>query len=130
MTGAAAAVAGPALTGIGSAYEHVITGVVLDEAAARLARMLDPAFLAGAGWDPASRVLSLPAGHRLLGRVVCRTGGCTTTAAGLGGVCHRCFTRLAGQGMTAEQIAGRPSCRRCRPARDGARFPAASASPR
>ena len=108
MTGAAAAVAGPALTGIGSAYEHVITGVVLDEAAARLARMLDPAFLAGAGWDPASRVLSLPAGHRLLGRVVCRTGGCTTTAAGLGGVCHRCFTRLAGQGMTAEQIAGCP----------------------
>ena len=42
--------------------------------------MLDPAFLAEAGWDPGRRVLSLPAGHRLLGRAVCRVGGCATTA--------------------------------------------------
>ena len=42
--------------------------------------MLDPAFLAEAGWDPGSRVLSLPAGHRLLGRTVCRVDGCATTA--------------------------------------------------
>ena len=35
--------------------------------AARLAGLLDPAFLAEAGWDPVTRVLSLPARHRLLG---------------------------------------------------------------
>lgn len=99
MTGVALAVAEPAITGTGRACEHVMTGVVLDETAARLARMLDRAFLAGAGWDPASRVLSLPAGHRLLGRVVCRAGGCTTTVrAGLGGVCHRCLPGWPGRG--------------------------------
>src|SRR5215470_6877410 len=49
------------------------------------------------------------AGHRLLGRAVCRAGGCTTTAhAGLGGVCYRCFTRLTGQGLTKDQIAAMP----------------------
>jgi integrase len=90
-------------------YGHVLAGVELDGPAQRLAALLDPSFLSEAGWDPASRVLSLPAGHRLLGRVVCRAGGCATTAhAGLGGVCHRCFTRLTGQGLTAEQIAGSP----------------------
>jgi integrase len=108
-TGAELAVAGPALAGIGRESGHVLAGVVLDEAAARLARMLDPAFLAEAGWDPAARVLSLPAGHRLLGRAVCRVGGCATTVqAGLGGVCHRCFTRLTGLGLTREQIASAP----------------------
>ena len=33
----------------------------------RLAALIDPAFLAEAGWDRASRVLSLPAEHPLLG---------------------------------------------------------------
>ena len=109
MTRAALVATEPAIIDVGGVFEHVMTGVVLDETAARLARMLDPAFLAEAGWDPASRVLSLPAGHRLLGRAVCRAGGCTTTVrAGLGGVCHRCFTRLGERGLTAEQIAGSP----------------------
>ena len=68
--------------------------------------MLDPEFLAEAGWDPVARVLSLPAGHRLLGRTVCRAGGCATGVhAGLPGVCHRCFTRLTGLGLTRDEIA-------------------------
>ncbi len=121
MTGAALRLAVPEVTdaggeprydagaGPGREFAHILTGVVLDAATARLARMLDPAFLAGAGWDPAARVLSLPAGHRLLGRAVCRTGGCgTTVRAGFGGVCHRCFTRLSEQGLTAGQIAAAP----------------------
>jgi hypothetical protein len=29
---------------------------------------------------------------------------------GLGGVCHRCFTRLTGQGLTKDQIAATPQC--------------------
>ncbi|HEV3294038.1 MAG TPA: hypothetical protein VG123_34080 [Streptosporangiaceae bacterium] len=108
MTGAAVVRARPAAGGA-AGYGHVLAGVELDGPARRLAALLDPSFLSEAGWDPAGRVLSLPAGHRLLGRAVCRAGGCATTEhTGLGGVCHRCFTRLTGQGMTAEQIAGSP----------------------
>jgi integrase len=108
MTAAATMRALPA-AGCAAQYGHVLAGMELDGPARRLAALLDPSFLSGAGWDPASRVLSLPAGHRLLGRAVCRAGGCATTEhAGLGGVCHRCFTRLTGQGLTAEQIAGSP----------------------
>jgi integrase len=108
VTGAAVVRALPA-TGGAAGYGHVLAGVELDGPAQRLAALLDPSFLSGAGWDPAGRVLSPPAGHRLPGRAVCRAGGCATTQhTGLGGVCHRCFTRLAGQGMTAEQIAGSP----------------------
>ncbi len=139
MTGAALRLAVPDLTdpggeprydagaGPGREFSHILAGVVLDAAAARLARMLDPAFLAGAGWDPAARVLSLPAGHQLLGRVVCRTGGCDTTVrAGLGGVCHRCFTRLSEQGLTARQIAAAPQLPSLPPRmrQRGARLPA------
>ena len=108
MTAATTVRALPA-AGRAAQHGHVLAGVELDGPAQRLAALLDPSFLSGAGWDPASRVLFLPAGHRLLGRAVCRAGGCATTEhAGLGGVCHRCFTRLTGQGLTAEQIAGSP----------------------
>jgi integrase len=85
---------------------RVLDGVVLHGAAARLAGMLDREFLTEAGWDPAMRVLCLPAGHRLLGRRVCRAGGCTRTIhSGLPAVCLRCFTRLSGLGMSAADIA-------------------------
>jgi integrase len=85
---------------------HVLDGVVLHGAAARLAGMLEREFLDEAGWDPRMRVLSLPAGHRLLGRRVCRAGGCTRTVhSGLPAVCLRCFTRLTGLGMSAADIA-------------------------
>ena len=57
-------------------FPHVLDGVVLIGAAARLAAMLDRRFLDEAGWDPRTRVLSLPAEHRLLGRTVCRVEGC------------------------------------------------------
>jgi hypothetical protein len=29
---------------------------------------------------------------------------------GLGGVCHRCFMRLTGQGLTKDQITATPQC--------------------
>jgi len=107
--GAELAFTEPALAGISQEFEHVLAGVVLNGEAARLAWLLDRAFLAEVGWNPAARVLSPPAGHRLLGRAVCRVGGCTTTAhAGPGGVCHRCCTRLTGQGLTKDQIAATP----------------------
>jgi integrase len=72
--------------------------------------MLDLEFLTEAGWDPASRVLSPPASHPLLGRTLCRAEGCPATAHGstAGGLCWSCFARLRRAGMSAEQIAASP----------------------
>jgi len=97
---------GAAARDAGIGYGHVLDGIVLEGAAARLAAMLDAGFLAEAGWDPAALVLSLPAGHQLLGRKVCQAAGCTMTArTGLGGVCRSCFVGLRGEELTAEQTA-------------------------
>ncbi len=87
----------------------MLAGVGLTGPAARLAGLLDPGFLIEAGWDPVSRVLSLPAAHPLLGRALCRVGGCATTVhGGTGGVCWHCFTRLREQGLSEQQIADSP----------------------
>lgn len=87
--------------------DHALAGVALTGRAARLAGLLDPGFLVEASWDPAARVLSLPAAHPLLGRTLCRVGGCRTTVhGGTGGVCWHCFTRLRGHGLRGQQIAG------------------------
>ena len=89
-----------------SVFPRVLDGVALDGWAARLARTLDQRLLEEAGWDPARRVLFLPAGHRLLGRNVCRVDGCVGTVHNdCPQVCHRCFTRLTELGMSAEDIA-------------------------
>jgi integrase len=98
-----------AVTADACELSHVLDGVVLDGAAARLARMLERDFLNEAGWDPRTRVLSLPAQHRLLGRPLCRADGCTPTVhSGLPGVCHRCFTRLTRLGLSTQEIAVAP----------------------
>jgi integrase len=99
----------PAADG-GSEFPGVLAGVVLDGPAARLAPMLDLAFLAEAGWDPARRVLSLPAAHPLLGRKVCRAGGCPATVHGTkaGGLCWSCFARLRRAGLSTEEITASP----------------------
>jgi integrase len=86
-------------------FPHVLGGVVLIGAAARLAAMLDRRFLDEAGWDPRTRVLSLPAEHRLLGRTVCRVEGCQNSVHSGLMVCHRCFTRLTRLGMSKAEIA-------------------------
>jgi hypothetical protein len=97
----------PAPAAPGQVSGAVLAGMALDEAAARLASMIDPSFLAGAGWDPVSRVLSFPAEHRMLGRRACRVNGCDSAAyPQCPGVCWRCLTWLKGLGMTAGQIAG------------------------
>ena len=93
------------------AFTHVLAGVELAGPAARLAALMEREFLAEAGWDPVGRVLRLPAGHRLLGRAVCRVDGCETTAHGAraGGVCWRCGTRLGRQGWSIEAVASCPA---------------------
>jgi hypothetical protein len=87
-------------------FPAALVGTVLDDAAGRVAGMLDSAFLAEAGWDPAARVLSLPAEHRLLGRRLCRVDGCAATAHGtkVGGLCWHCYSRLTRSGMSLEEV--------------------------
>ena len=104
MTAAALATSLPARSGPAE-FPHVLAGAVLDGAAARLAAALDRDLLAEAGWDPAARILFLPAQHRLLGRQVCRAEGCDGTVHNdCPGVCYRCFTRLKELGMSAAGI--------------------------
>ena len=87
-------------------FPHVLAGVGLDGPAAVLARALDKELLHEAGWDPATRILFLPAEHRLLGRKVCRVDRCAGTAHNdYPDICHRCFTRLTRMGMTMDEIA-------------------------
>jgi len=121
VTGAALTLAAPAATDAGGEFGHVLNGVVLGGTAAHLARTLEPGFLSEAGWDPLSRVLSMPAEHPLLGRRLCRVDGCTATAHGTrtGGLCYRCSTRLAREGWSRERPGPR-TCRRCRPGRPDA----------
>jgi integrase len=108
MTAATTGAVAPAASAAGEAGEfpRVLDGMLLQGPAARLAGLLDPAFLTEAGWDPVTRVLSLPARHRLLGRTLCRVPGCPATAHGTktGGLCWRCWARLSRAGMSAEQI--------------------------
>ena len=105
MSGAATARALPA-TWIGSRLPAVLADEPLEAVTAQAAGLLDPVFLAEAGWDPVARVLSLPAGHRLMGRTLCRVDGCVATAHGtkLGGLCWHCFARLTRSGMSAQEV--------------------------
>ena len=76
---------------VGAGASHVLgTAAAIEPASARLAALIDPGFLAEAGWDPASRVLSLPAGHPLLGWRVCPTPGCTNQVYDRDRMCGRC----------------------------------------
>jgi integrase len=86
-------------------FPHVLDGAALSGAAAHLAKVLDRGLLDETGWDPTTRVLYLPAQHRLLGRKVCRVKRCVGTVHNdYPEICHRCFTRLTGLGMSVEDI--------------------------
>jgi integrase len=85
---------------------HVFCGEQpLGEAVARLAGLIDPGFLAEAGWDRASRTLTPAAEHLLLGRPVCAAVGCLTTAKSATRVCRGCVVRLAERGLTEADVA-------------------------
>jgi integrase len=77
--------------------------------ASEVARAIDPAFLAEAGWDPVSLVLSPPAGHPMLGRPVCRVPGCGTTAPRNTRTCASCQRRLASAGIDVTSTAELPA---------------------
>jgi integrase len=79
--------------------------VLLDEQSAALAGRIDAAFLAEAGWDTGTWVLTLPPEHPLLGRTFCRAPGCQTTCAAATRVCLDCQRRLAAAGLDLEDLA-------------------------
>jgi integrase len=66
------------------------------DAALRLAALTGASFLAEAGWDHVTRVLSLPSGHPLLGWRECPVPGCGSTVYGRDEECGSC--RRAGTG--------------------------------
>ena len=83
-------------------------GETVDEAVAMVGRLLDPAFLAEAGWDAVGRLLCPPPEHPLLGRPVCRAPGCQATAFGRARVCQRCQRRLARAGLGPDAVCELP----------------------
>src|SRR5680860_1879761 len=88
-----------------AAASHVFAATTgLDRLAVQLAAVIDPAFLAEAGWDAAAVVLCPPPGHLLLGRPLCRARGCSTTAPSRARVCASCRRRLAGQCMVDDDV--------------------------
>ncbi len=109
MSAAAPAVAVSAAADA-AGFGHVLAGVALDGPAARLAGLAEAGFLTAAGWDPRLRVLAPPPAHPLLGRPLCRADGCAATAwnGRPGSVCRACWTRLAGLGLSAQEIASAP----------------------
>lgn len=87
---------------------HVFADAGIDRHAAAITTVIDPAFLAEAGWDPAQRVLSFPPEHPLLGRIVCRAAGCSTSAPAATRICFSCHRRLAEHGLGEAEIASLP----------------------
>jgi integrase len=88
-------------------------GAGLDAAA--VMALVDPGFLAEAGWDPHAVVLRPPADHPLLGRPVCRAAGCDNTARRPTRICTGCEQRLAEHGLGEDGLAAPPALRRVKP---------------
>ena len=106
-----------AATALITGAPHVFADAGIDQHAARIAAVIDPAFLAEAGWDPVGLVLSPPPEHPLLGRPVCRAQGCLTTACDQSGICACCRRRLTKYGLDEDQIALLPARARQRSGR-------------
>ncbi len=80
-----------AAVAVATDVSHVFaTELGIDQPAARIAALIEPEFLAEAGWDPASLVLAPPPEHPLLGWPVCRTDGCGNAACRQGQLCKAC----------------------------------------
>jgi hypothetical protein len=107
--------AGVAVAAAPEASQVLGAGVALEPASARLAALIDPGFLAEAGWGPASRVLSLPAGHALLGWRACPTRGCPNQVYDRHRVCGRCRVAAGQPGDHEIEAVGAAPARRGEP---------------
>jgi hypothetical protein len=101
-TAAVERAAGPHIPGRASDVLGASGPVPAAEQSALLASRIDAAFLAGAGRDPVTWVLTIDPGHPLLGRSVCRAPGCQTTCPAKTRVCLDCRRRLAEAGLALE----------------------------
>jgi integrase len=88
--------------------EHVFAGERIDHHVGRIAAVVDPAFLAEAGWDPVRQILVFAPEHPLLGRRICRAEGCWTTATAVSGICGPCRKRLTENGFGEPEVAALP----------------------
>ncbi len=87
---------------VGAEASYVLgCGDDVEPRSVRLAALIDPAFLAEAGWDRASRVLSLPSEHPLLGWRGCQRPGCASQVYGRDATCGRCRIEDAEPGADA-----------------------------
>ena len=103
MTSAAAAVARvPASRPVPEPVSwpvHVFpAGTVAGTQALAVAALVDPVFLAGAGWDRDQQVLRLAPDHPQLGWDACRFPGCSARTQ-IAGFCQACCRRLAAAGI-------------------------------
>jgi len=121
VTGAAAVRVGEPRSPTGEVVSHVFgDDRVVDEQVARLARLVDPEFVAECGWDVVSQTLAPPSAHPLLGwqepisevsgAAACAVPGCQRSA-GTHGLCrsHRSGQRL--RGFSVEEYAAAPTRR-------------------
>jgi integrase len=79
-----------------------------------LLEKIDPVFLAEAGWDPETRVLTIDPAHPLLGRNACKVPGCQTTCPASTGICLDCRRRLEQAGLGPEDAGLLPPPKRHR----------------
>lgn len=81
-----------------------VTETSLNDAVVQLAALIEPEFLAEAGWDETIRVLYPPHDHPLLGRRVCKARGCLTTAPRKDRICASCRSRLRRAGLAETNV--------------------------
>jgi integrase len=74
------------------------------DGAGDLWRYLDPAFLAGAGWNPETRTLAPPPGHPLLGYRLCVVRACVGQGLAPHGFCATCHKARRQSGLSAEKF--------------------------
>ena len=100
-------------TGPVTAIAHVFADDpgMLDEETIRLVGLIDPVFLAEAGWEPVTRTLTLASEHPLLGRPICAAPGCQTTCSESVGICVECRRRLGASGLSLTDVALLPAPR-------------------
>jgi hypothetical protein len=119
VTGAVMVRVGESRTPAGEVVSHVFgDDCVVDEQAARLARLVDAGFVAECGWDAAGQVLAPPSDHPQLGwrepvgevscAVACAVAGCQRSA-GSHGLCrsHRSGQLL--RGVSVKEFTAAPT---------------------
>ena len=119
-----------ALRAAASAAEETSSPAEAGGKAAALAERLEAAFLAEAGWDPETRVLTIDSAHPLLGRNTCKVPGCQTTCPASTGICLDCRRRLEQAGLGLEDAGLLPPPRRHRWLDPGAGACAVAGCPR